>query len=101
VVGVLDADIWGFSVPRMLGVNGRLGGPGGNIHTNEVKVPSLRPNGPDGTLMVVSMGFLVEDEGMALMWRGLVLAKAVEQFLTDVRWGKLDYLLVDMPPGTA
>ena len=46
------------------------------------------------------MGFLVDDEGMALMWRGLVLAKAVEQFLTDVRWGELEYLLVDMPPGT-
>jgi ATP-binding protein involved in chromosome partitioning len=100
VVGVLDADIWGFSVPRMLGVNGRLGGADGKIHPNEVKVPSVRPNGPDGTLKVVSMGFLVEDEGMALMWRGLVLAKAVEQFLTDVRWGDLDYLLVDMPPGT-
>jgi len=100
VVGVLDADIWGFSVPRMLGVNGRLGGTEGKIHPNEVKVPSLRPNGPDGTLKVVSMGFLVDDEGMALMWRGLVLAKAVEQFLTDVRWGELDYLLIDMPPGT-
>ena len=99
-VGVLDADIWGFSVPRMLGVNGRLGGADGKIHPNEVKVPSLRPNGEAGTLKVVSMGFLVEDEGMALMWRGLVLAKAVEQFLTDVRWGELDYLLVDMPPGT-
>ena len=99
-VGVLDADIWGFSVPRMLGVNARLGGADGKIHPNEVKVPSVRPNAPDGILKVVSMGFLVEDEGMALMWRGLVLAKAVEQFLTDVRWGDLDYLLVDMPPGT-
>jgi ATP-binding protein involved in chromosome partitioning len=99
-VGVLDADIWGFSVPRMLGVNSRLGGAEGKIHPNEVKVPSVRPNGEPGTLKVVSMGFLVEDEGMALMWRGLVLAKAVEQFLTDVRWGDLDYLLVDMPPGT-
>jgi ATP-binding protein involved in chromosome partitioning len=100
IVGVLDADIWGFSVPRMLGVNARLGGTGGKIHPNEVAVPSVRPNGEPGTLKVVSMGFLVEDEGMALMWRGLVLAKAVEQFLTDVRWGELDYLLVDMPPGT-
>jgi ATP-binding protein involved in chromosome partitioning len=99
-VGVLDADIWGFSVPRMLGINSRLGGAEGKIHPNEVKVPSVRPNGEPGTLKVVSMGFLVEDEGMALMWRGLVLAKAVEQFLTDVRWGDLDYLLVDMPPGT-
>src|ERR1041385_3519225 len=76
-VGVLDADIWGFSVPRMLGVNASLGGAEG-------KIPSVRPGGPDGTLKIVSMGFLVEDEGMALMWRGLVLAKAVEQFLTDV-----------------
>ena len=72
----------------------------GKIHPNEVEVPSVRPGGPAGTLKVVSMGFLVDDEGMALMWRGLVLAKAVEQFLTDVRWGDLDYLLVDMPPGT-
>jgi ATP-binding protein involved in chromosome partitioning len=99
-VGVLDADIWGFSVPRMLGINGRLGGTEGKIHPNEVEVPSVRPGGPAGLLKVVSMGFLVEDEGMALMWRGLVLAKAVEQFLTDVRWGDLDYLLIDMPPGT-
>jgi ATP-binding protein involved in chromosome partitioning len=99
-VGVLDADIWGFSVPRMLGLEGRLGGSDGKIHPNEVEVPSVRPGGPAGTLKVVSMGFLVDDEGMALMWRGLVLAKAVEQFLTDVRWGDLDYLLVDMPPGT-
>jgi ATP-binding protein involved in chromosome partitioning len=46
------------------------------------------------------MGFLVDDEEQALMWRGLMLAKALEQFLTDVRWGDLDYLLIDMPPGT-
>ena len=46
------------------------------------------------------MGFLVDDEGTALMWRGLILTKALEQFLTDVRWGDLDYLLIDMPPGT-
>ena len=99
-VGVLDADIWGFSVPRMLGINGRLAGSDGKIHPHEVEVPSVRPGGPAGSLKVVSMGFLVDDEGMALMWRGLVLAKAVEQFLTDVRWGEIDYLLIDMPPGT-
>ena len=46
------------------------------------------------------MGFLVDDEDTALMWRGLILTKALEQFLTDVRWGDLDYLLIDMPPGT-
>jgi len=100
-VGVLDADIWGFSVPRMLGVDGRLSGAEGKIHPNEIEVPNLRdPAGPAGTLKVVSMGFLVDDEGTALMWRGLILTKAVEQFLTDVRWGEMDYLLIDMPPGT-
>jgi ATP-binding protein involved in chromosome partitioning len=92
-VGVLDADIWGFSVPRMLGIEGRLGGTDGKIE------PNVLPVG-DGVLKVVSMGFLVDDESTALMWRGLILTKALEQFLTDVRWGDLDYLLVDMPPGT-
>ncbi|MSZ68163.1 MAG: P-loop NTPase, partial [Actinobacteria bacterium] len=53
-----------------------------------------------GLLKVVSTGMLVEDESTALMWRGLMLTKAVEQFLKDVHWGDLDYLLIDMPPGT-
>ena len=102
-VGILDADIWGFSVPRMLGAEGRLSGTEGKIHPNEVVVARTAPGveaGPDGLVKVVSMGFLVDDETSALMWRGLILAKAVEQFLKDVRWGDLDYLLVDMPPGT-
>ncbi len=100
-VGVLDADIWGFSVPRMLGVDGRLGGTEGKIHPNTRTIPNRAdPNGPDGVLKVVSMGFLVDDEQTALMWRGLVLTRAVEQFLQDVRWGDMDYLLIDMPPGT-
>jgi len=94
-VGILDADIWGFSVPRMLGVDGRLSGEGGKILPNRLAAPA-----GDGTLEVVSMGFLVDDESTALMWRGLILTKALEQFLTDVRWGELDYLVVDMPPGT-
>jgi ATP-binding protein involved in chromosome partitioning len=94
-VGVLDADIWGFSIPRMLGMEGRLGGEGGKIE------PSTRAIGDKGgVLKVVSMGFLVDDEDKAIMWRGLLLAKAVEEFLTKVRWGELDYLLIDMPPGT-
>ena len=93
-VGVLDADIWGFSVPRMLGIHGRLGATDARkIRPNELTVG-------DGHLQVVSMGFLVEDEEQALMWRGLMLSKALEQFLTDVGWGPMDYLLVDMPPGT-
>jgi ATP-binding protein involved in chromosome partitioning len=93
-VGVLDADIWGFSVPRMLGISGRLGaGDDRKINPHELAIGT-------GTLQVVSMGFLVEDEEQALMWRGLMLSKALEQFLTDVGWGPMDYLLVDMPPGT-
>jgi ATP-binding protein involved in chromosome partitioning len=100
-VGVLDADIWGFSVPRMLGVEGRLGGEAGKIQPNTVEIPNrLDPNAAPGVCKVVSMGFLVDKPDTALMWRGLVLARAVEQFLTDVRWGDLDYLLIDMPPGT-
>jgi ATP-binding protein involved in chromosome partitioning len=98
-VGVLDADIWGFSIPRMLGVQGRLAGTpaaGGKGKIEPAVVDA--PNG--GTLKVVSMGLLVDDEDTALMWRGLILAKALEQFLMDVRWGDLDYLLIDMPPGT-
>ncbi|HEX5096632.1 MAG TPA: P-loop NTPase [Acidimicrobiia bacterium] len=124
-VGVLDADIWGFSIPRMLGAGGRLEA----TRTDEGKgkiVPHDIPVGPErsglgtddnapssgagperpfgagksGKLRVVSMGLLVDDEDTALMWRGLILAKALEQFLTDVQWGDLDYLLIDMPPGT-
>jgi ATP-binding protein involved in chromosome partitioning len=53
-----------------------------------------------GSIKVVSMGFLVDDDATALMWRGLILSKALEQFLVDVRWGDMDYLLIDMPPGT-
>jgi ATP-binding protein involved in chromosome partitioning len=98
-VGVLDADIWGFSVPRMLGLEGRLGGTEGKITPNTLDVPATG-GGSSGQLKVVSMGFLVDDEGTALMWRGLILTKALEQFLTDVRWGEMDYLLIDMPPGT-
>ena len=99
-VGVLDADIWGFSVPRMLGVDGRLGGAEGKIHPNTLEVANPSAPAKPGLLKVVSMGFLVDDEGTALMWRGLILTKAVEQFLTDVRWGPMDYLLIDLPPGT-
>jgi hypothetical protein len=90
-VGVLDADIWGFSVPRLLGMEGEL-------EANARKmVPLEQPIG-NGLLKVVSMGFLA-DEDEAIMWRGLILNRAVQQFLEDVRWGEIDYLLIDMPPG--
>ena len=90
-VGLLDADIWGFSIPRMLGVGSeRLEAD------DDGKIVPLEAQG----LKLVSTGLLVDDEDKALMWRGLMLSKALEQFLTDVAWGQVDYLIVDMPPGT-
>jgi ATP-binding protein involved in chromosome partitioning len=97
-VGVLDADIWGFSVPRLLGISDRMEATKVDGSDKPKIVPNERIVG-DGVLKVVSTGFLV-DEDTALMWRGLMLTKAVEQFLRDVSWGHLDYLLIDMPPGT-
>ncbi|MDE0700064.1 MAG: Mrp/NBP35 family ATP-binding protein [Acidimicrobiaceae bacterium] len=93
-VGVMDADIWGFSVPRMLGVDGDLVAHEGKI------TPLIRKVG-SGRLEIVSMGFLVAQEDSALMWRGLMLDRAVRHFCEDVAWSDdLDYLLIDMPPGT-
>ena len=98
-VGVLDADIWGFSVPRMLGMPDRLEAKAIEGREKPAIIPNERAVG-QGVLRVVSTGMLVEDEGTALMWRGLMLTKAVEQFLNDVHWGDIDYLFIDMPPGT-
>ena len=98
-VGVLDADIWGFSIPRMLGMPDRLEAQKVDGRDKPMIIPNERVVG-NGVLKVVSTGMLVEDEGTALMWRGLMLTKAVEQFLNDVQWGHLDYLVIDMPPGT-
>jgi ATP-binding protein involved in chromosome partitioning len=97
-VGLLDADIAGFSVPRMLGMEGRLKA----TRVESAEEPRIEPmvkTVGTGLIKVVSMGFLSpEDE--AIMWRGLMLNRGVQHFLEDVSWGDLDYLLVDMPPGT-
>jgi ATP-binding protein involved in chromosome partitioning len=90
-VGLLDADIWGFSIPRMLGVSGRL--------EADAETKLIHPLMAHG-VQVVSTGLIIESEETALMWRGLMLSKALEQFLTQVDWGGLDYLVIDMPPGT-
>ncbi|REK33459.1 MAG: MRP family ATP-binding protein [Actinobacteria bacterium] len=90
-VGLLDADIWGFSIPRMLGVEDRL-------HANE-STKLIQPAVAHG-VKVVSTGLIIETEETALMWRGLMLSKALEQFLHQVEWGELDYLIIDLPPGT-
>ena len=97
-VGLLDADIAGFSVPRMLGVEGKLRAAPGEPGERARIEPMTKKVGP-GLIKVVSMGFL-SPENEAIMWRGLMLNRGVQHFLEDVAWGDLDYLLVDMPPGT-
>jgi len=87
-VGVLDADVWGFSVPRMLGVHGQP------VGFDDMILP-LEGYG----VKVISMGFFVPEE-TPVIWRGPMLHKAIEQFLGDVYWGELDFLLCDLPPGT-
>ncbi|MDX1448696.1 MAG: P-loop NTPase [Acidimicrobiia bacterium] len=90
-VGILDADIWGFSIPRMLGATDRMEADGDTRLIQPVEAHGVK---------VVSTGLIIETEETALMWRGLMLSKALEQFLTQVEWGSLDYLVIDMPPGT-
>jgi ATP-binding protein involved in chromosome partitioning len=90
-VGLLDADIWGFSIPRMLGTEERLEAD------DDTKL--IVPAEAHG-VRLVSTGLIVETEETALMWRGLMLTRALEQFLKQVAWGELDYLIIDMPPGT-
>jgi ATP-binding protein involved in chromosome partitioning len=88
-VGILDADVYGFSIPQMLGV------------TTEPEINDAGKIIPPVTngVKAVSIGFFVEDD-KPVMWRGPMLHKALEQFFTDVVWGELDFLLIDMPPGT-
>ena len=87
-VGVLDADIYGPNIPIMFGLSGRP------RIDNEKMIPFERYG-----VEVISMGFLMPD-GEAVVWRGPMLHKAIQQLFTDVRWGALDYLIVDLPPGT-
>ncbi|PID98241.1 MAG: sodium:proton antiporter [Actinobacteria bacterium] len=88
-VGVMDADIYGFSIPRMLGVN----------HEPQVLDGMIIPPVGAGGVKVVSIGMFVPD-GQPVIWRGPMLHRALQQFLADVFWGDLDVLLIDMPPGT-
>ena len=88
--GALDADVYGYSIPRMLGVNSRP-----EVNAERKILPLIAPSG----VKVMSIGFFVE-ENAAVVWRGPMLHKAIQQFLEDVEWGELDYLLLDLPPGT-
>ncbi|MEM1398689.1 MAG: iron-sulfur cluster carrier protein ApbC [Pseudomonadota bacterium] len=88
-VGLLDADIYGPSIPRMMAVSGKPDSPDGK---------SLTPMIGHG-IPVMSIGFLIEEE-TPMIWRGPMVQSAITQMLRDVTWGALDYLIVDMPPGT-
>jgi ATP-binding protein involved in chromosome partitioning len=99
-VGVLDADVGGFSMPRLLGIENSIEGERAAEGKTLMK-PVVQPVG-EGTLRVVSMGSIAgANETEAIMWRGMMLNRAVQHFLEDVQWGDLDYLLIDMPPGTS
>lgn len=87
-VGILDADVYGFSIPRLLGIRGRP-----NV-LNRMIIP-LEKYG----MKVMSMGFFIEEDS-PIIWRAPLVNKAIEQLLNDVLWGKLDFLIVDLPPGT-
>ncbi len=89
-VGILDADVWGYSIPRMFG----LGATRPPVSAQRKIVP-LQSHG----VKVMSIGFFLEEDA-AVVWRGPMLHKALNQFLQDVEWGALDYLLIDLPPGT-
>ena len=88
--GALDCDVYGYSIPRMLGVNSKP-----EVNAERKIVPLTAPSG----VKVMSIGFFLE-ENAAVVWRGPMLHKAIQQFLEDVDWGELDYLLLDLPPGT-
>jgi len=90
-VGVLDADVWGYSQPRMLG----LGAERPRVSAERKLIPLTAHDG----IKVMSIGFFIEQDA-AVVWRGPMLHKALQQFLEDVDWGRLDYLLIDLPPGT-
>jgi ATP-binding protein involved in chromosome partitioning len=90
-VGVLDADVWGYSQPRMLGV----GADRPKVSAERKLIPIEAHDG----IKIMSIGFFVEQDA-AVVWRGPMLHKALQQFLEDVDWGVLDYLLIDLPPGT-
>jgi ATP-binding protein involved in chromosome partitioning len=90
-VGVLDADVWGYSQPRMLG----LGAERPRVNADRKLIPLSAHDG----IRVMSIGFFIEQDA-AVVWRGPMLHKALQQFLEDVDWAELDYLLIDLPPGT-
>jgi ATP-binding protein involved in chromosome partitioning len=99
-VGVLDADIGGYSIPRMLGIEGKVAAE--KDADGKVRMQPIEKAIGNGCVRVVSMGSIEgAEEDEAIMLRGLMLNRAVQHFLEDVAWGDLDYLIIDMPPGTS
>lgn len=96
-VGLMDADVYGPSIPHLVGVSGRPAAVERHTPQGEI-VQRIEPLDADG-LKVMSMGFFVEPE-KAVVWRGPLLHRAIQQFLGDTEWGEIDYLIIDMPPGT-
>lgn len=96
-VGLMDADVYGPSIPHMMGAKGQ---PAASEHQAEggQRLMRMEPIDVDG-LKLMSMGFFIED-GQSVVWRGPMLHKALTQFLKDTLWGELDYLIIDLPPGT-
>ena len=90
-VGIMDADITGPSIPKMFGLNGQLFGDEEGIY------PAETPLG----IKAVSINMMLENEDDAVLWRGPILGGLIKQFYTEVHWGELNYLLIDMPPGTS
>jgi len=91
-VGLLDIDITGPNLPKMLGIEGT------QLHVEEGQIhPAIGPHG----VKVISMAFLIEDPDKPVIWRGPIKLGAIQQFIGDVAWGDLDYLIIDFPPGTS
>lgn len=99
-IGLLDVDLTGPSLPRMLGLEGK------DVHSSEdgwipVYLDARGPNGAGGILACMSIGFLLKNSRESVVWRGPKKNAMIKQFLGEVRWGELDYLIVDTPPGAS
>lgn len=92
-VGILDIDLTGPSIPRMLGLDGR------EVHQSTEGWVPVYADGKDARLASMSVGYLLKRKGDSVVWRGPKKNAMIRQFLTDVRWGELDYLVIDTPPG--
>lgn len=90
LVGILDADVYGPSIPKMMNLKGPV-----HLNKQQLMMPLVNYD-----IKCMSMGFLIEDEKDPIVWRGLMVMSAIQRLLRQVSWGPLDYLVVDMPPGT-